>query len=56
MRERYINEECSICGDEFENVEGIFVDEETDNYVCERCSRKYGLVVNEIGSYSEDEI
>lgn len=56
MRERYINEECSICGDEFENIEDVFVDTETDNYVCSKCARKYGLVVNEVMRYSESEL
>ena len=41
----FLNEECSCCHEQFTDIHSVFVDVDTDNYVCERCSLKYGLEV-----------
>lgn len=52
----FINEQCSICGKEFKNAKQIYVDMDTDKYVCKSCGKKYHLHTTERMDYSDDEI
>lgn len=50
----FVNEECSICHRKFKNIENIFVDNETDNYVCKKCAIKYDLHIVKCREYKEE--
>lgn len=54
----YINENCNICGKDFSSIDEVYVDVDTDNYVCLECVQKYGIQANEamrLLSYEEGE-
>lgn len=43
--ESYIYEKCTSCGKDMTDIKDIFIDKETDNYVCKDCKNKYSLKV-----------
>lgn len=43
MVNEYISEVCTECGKEMNDIEDIFVDSDTDKYVCAHCSKTLGL-------------
>lgn len=55
-QEKYIYENCSICGEYFENVEDIMVDLNSDRYICLECSEEHNIRVVNCLHYTEDDI
>ncbi len=41
--ESFILEQCHICGKDMDNIRNIWVDIESDLYVCEACKNKYNV-------------
>ena len=37
-----INECCALCGKEFRDIKQIYVDVDTDQYICKKCATQYG--------------
>jgi predicted SprT family Zn-dependent metalloprotease len=44
-------EECVLCGKDMTNTKEIFVDTETDNYLCQDCQEKYGIKAVKCAEY-----
>jgi len=42
---KYISEECTCCGRELTNAQLIYVEVDTDNYVCVKCVERYFINV-----------
>lgn len=54
----YINESCNICGKDFDSIDEVYVDIDTDEYICLECAAKYNMQANEamgLLSYEEGE-
>jgi len=42
------NEECYFCGKEFNSIDNVFVDVDSDNYTCRKCIDDYRLDVRDV--------
>jgi len=55
VNELYISECCKICGEEFTNIEDIYVDVENDDYIHLICANENKIKVVQCLEYTENE-